>query len=144
VRAETESYCPTYTNAKLHKNLTFSKWLGPIGIFFCTCMEVKMRLFAVMISAFLLFSTGATAACYSSGTDLFGNSSVRCDDGNNYQINRNSLTGTTTMQGYNSRTGSSWSQRNTNTMLGKTQSGRDSNGNSYNCRWNSLMNKWSC
>jgi hypothetical protein len=103
-----------------------------------------MRVFATIFIAVLMTSSLASAACYSSGTDIFGNSTVRCDDGNNYKINRNSLTGTTTMQGYNSRTGSTWSQRNTDTMFGKTQSGTDSNGNSYNCRWNSLMNRWSC
>ena len=103
-----------------------------------------MKFFATIFTAIVIFSSGANAACYSSGTDIFGNSSVRCDDGNKYNINKNSLTGTTTMQGYNSNTGSTWTQRNTNSILGKTQSGTDSYGNNYNCQWSALLNKWMC
>ena len=103
-----------------------------------------MRFLAAIFISIVICSSGANAACYSSGTDILGNSSVRCDDGTSYRINRNSLTGTTTMQGYNSNTGSTWTQRNTNSILGATQSGTDSNGNSYNCQWSYLYNKWMC
>ena len=100
-----------------------------------------MKYFA-LLTASILMSGSAHAACYSSGTDIFGNSTTRCDDGNTYKTQRNSLTGTTTMQGYNSRTGSTWSQKNTDGIMGKTQSGVDSNGNSYNCRM--VFGQWQC
>ena len=99
----------------------------------------------LFLSIFHIFITSPIlAACYSSGKDIFGNESITCDDGNNYEIQRNEILGTTDIQGSNSYTGSTWTQNIQNNILGKTMSGTDKDGNSYNCNWNSLFNKWDC
>lgn len=81
----------------------------------------------ILLAAVALLNAGvASAQCV--GTDSF----YTCSDssGNSYTVNR--MGNTTMMNGYNSRTGSTWSQDST-TFGGTTlHSGRAANGNSWN------------
>jgi hypothetical protein len=86
-----------------------------------------MRLigFAAAMAAFLM-TGAANAGCIGSG------SFQTCNDasGNSYTVNR--FGNTTTMNGYNSQTGSTWSQ-NSNTVGNTTfHNGTSSDGNSWN------------
>lgn len=75
----------------------------------------------------------------------FGNYTVRCDDGNQYRVQKNELLGTTQIQGSNNREGSQWNQTiNNNGITTPTMRGTDKDGNSYNCRMNTFTNKWQC
>ena len=97
-------------------------------------------LFSVAVAS--LFFGSAHAACYSSGSDWTGKSTVQCDDNTSYTIQRDRLLGTTVLRGYNGNTGATWSQKNTTDIWGKRQSGTDSQGNRYNCTL--IYGRWSC
>lgn len=100
---------------------------------------------AFLIVGFTVVSQASLAECRKSTPDLLGSYSVRCDDGNQYQVQKNELMGTTRMQGYNPNTGSRWSQEyRENGILGPSMSGTDARGNRYNCRMNTLTNQWQC
>ena len=73
-----------------------------------------------------LFASSASAACY--GSKSFQTCSD--DSGNNYTVQR--FGNSTYMQGYNSRTGSNWSQNSTTFGSTTFHNGRDKDGNSWN------------
>lgn len=81
---------------------------------------------AIAVSALLLMHVPANAACYGSGT--FQN--CYDDSGNSYTVQR--YGNTTHLDGYNSRTGSRWSQES-NTFGNTTyHNGRAANGQTWN------------
>lgn len=94
-----------------------------------------MRIAATLFIFAALTST-VSAACFGSGTlrTCYDNS------GNSYTVNR--LGNTTITNGYNSQTGSTWSQNST--TMGNTtfHSGQAANGNSWNATQNNF-GKWS-
>jgi hypothetical protein len=82
--------------------------------------------FATILGAALLAASTASANCI--GTGSFR--TCYDDSGNNYTVNR--MGNSTYMNGYNSQTGSNWSQQ-THTYGNTTlQSGQDSRGNNWN------------
>ncbi|SDX99259.1 hypothetical protein [Roseicitreum antarcticum] len=93
-----------------------------------------MKMKSLMIAAFALAAlTGtASASCY-------GTSNVyTCTDssGNTYNVNR--YGGSTSVQGYNSSTGSTWSQNSHSYGNTTNTYGQAANGNS----WNSTTNRY--
>src|SRR4051812_4196421 len=76
--------------------------------------------------AMILMIGAANAGCVGSG------SFQTCNDasGNSYTVNR--FGNTTTMNGHNAQTGSSWSQNSNTFGNTTTHSGTASNGNSWN------------
>jgi hypothetical protein len=105
-----------------------------------------MRAFLVLVFAVsvVALATPTEAACRKVSNG-FGGYNVYCDDGNQYNVQKNDLTGTTTMRGHNPNTGSSWnSQYQNNGFTVPTMRGQDSQGNQYNCRMNSFTNQWQC
>lgn len=90
-----------------------------------------MKITAVIFALLAPAVSNAQAQCF--GSDSF----TTCTDqsGNTYNVQR--FGNTTTMQGYNSRTGSSWNQQS-QTFGGTTfHSGQAANGNSWNMQQNS-------
>lgn len=85
-----------------------------------------MKSLVLSVALSLALATGAQAACIGSGA------LQSCYDanGNSYTVNR--MGNTTITNGFNSQTGSSWSQ--TSTTFGNTtfHNGRAANGNSWN------------
>jgi len=83
------------------------------------------KLLILLISG--LFVNGANADC-------FGSESIySCNDiqsGNTYQVNK--FGNTTNMNGYNSRTGSAWSQNSSTYGNTTHQNGTSSNGKTWN------------
>ena len=78
------------------------------------------------IASLLTFSFNVSAGCV--GTAAY-QSCYDSSSGNSYSISR--LGNTTNMNGYNSRTGSNWSQRSSTFGNNTYHSGRAANGNSW-------------
>lgn len=105
------------------KNHAILHWMG---------VDVKRLITAAAMA--LMVSGPAMAACYGSGNFY------SCNDasGNNYSVQR--YGNMTTMQGYNSNTGSNWSQNSYDYGSSTMTTGRDSRGNS----WSQTCNSWGC
>lgn len=86
---------------------------------------------ATMVASILAVSS-ASAACFGSGTFK------TCTDssGNNYTVSK--FGNSTVVNGYNSNTGSSWSQNSTRFGNSTFTNGNDADGNS----WNSTTTKF--
>lgn len=94
--------------------------------------EAKLlKVFASVIIA-VGISASAHAGCV--GTDTF----KTCTDesGNTYSVSK--FGNTTSVQGYNSRTGSSWSQESNKFGNTTITNGRDADGNSWNMQQQKL------
>lgn len=85
-----------------------------------------MKKLLLISSLFLSVSNIAQAECY--GTDIF--STCYDNNGNTYDVTR--YGNTTEVSGYNSRTGSRWSQESTTYGNTTEMTGKDKNGNSWN------------
>ena len=106
---------------------------------------MKKLLYILPIFYLAIISNPISAQqCTNSGKDIFGNEVVQCTDGNRYEIKRNELFGTTEIEGSNSRTGAQWNQKITDDIFGKKMEGTDKEGNTYSCRYNTLLEKWDC
>ena len=101
------------------------------------------KMYLILIVLILFISSYASAECYSTGTDLFGNESIFCDDGNEYDLSTD-IFGNTLMEGYNSNTGSTWYTEYGDSLLGPTMSGEDSDGNYFDCYYSDLFAEWLC
>lgn len=92
---------------------------------------------AAIAAAALFATTQATAACFGS------QNMYTCNDasGNSYQVNR--MGNTTTVNGYNAQTGSSWNQTSQHVGNSTYTHGNAANGNSWNSTTQSYGNGYS-
>ena len=103
-----------------------------------------MKKFSLILLILFSFSYSYTyAECYSTGVDYFGNETIWCDDGNEYDLSTD-IFGNTLMEGYNSNTGSSWYTEYGDSFLGPTMSGEDADGNYFDCYYSDLFTEWVC
>lgn len=84
-----------------------------------------MNKIIILIIAGLFFGN-ANAACFGS-SNLYSCNDIQ--SGNSYQVNK--FGNTTNMNGYNSRTGSTWNQNSTTFGNTTYQNGTSSNGNAW-------------
>lgn len=86
-------------------------------------MKLKVILYAASVVG--LMTVGAEAACFGSGAFS------TCSDGAGNRYNVQRYGNTTNLKGYNSRTGSSWSQNSTTFGNTTIHSGRSADGGSW-------------
>lgn len=92
----------------------------------------------IICLACMIHTGTAYAGCY--GTTI-GNTSYRnCDDGNTYNTTR--IGGSRYTNGYNGRTGSSWSSSTSRIGNSTYTSGRDSDGNTWNSSGSRIGNTY--
>lgn len=100
---------------------------------------------SILILGLTVFTTSAFSECRKSYPDALGGYTVRCDDGNQYRVQKNEILGTTKIEGSNSYNNSTWNQEITNNSItAPTMRGTDKSGSPYNCSMNQLTKQWQC
>lgn len=117
---------------------------------------MKIRSFAILAVSVTVNASVADAQQLlppSSGCtrtqSLFGEN-IRCPDGNQYKIKRESsgailpLNVHTRLDGNNSRTGASWRIDFGESITGPFMKGHDQNGSHFHCTRSSFSSRWRC